>query len=157
MPHLKRAIPFLAVSFLLVVPAEATTSYYAGASAEASFNAARGNLALLNPTLTFVNTLGSGGFFNANGTGIDFLGFDNLNTPTDFVVNSGKLTATIQDERIKIDFPLATVLNPIYAFGFHITLTQGFANWFIGLSPGSTTYSVVNTSPSNIQFFGIVS
>ena len=78
-------VPLLAITTWLVVPAEATTSYYTGASGETSFNAAVGGLTLLDPALTFsAGDLASGvGLLNASGTGIDFLGFD-----TAFIFNS---------------------------------------------------------------------
>jgi len=144
---------------LLVVPVHATTSYYSGASAEASFTGALGTLTLLDPALTFApGDLGSGGLYNASGTGVDFLGFDDLNAPgIDFTVSSGKLVATQQDERTQINFP---VVNPIYAFGFHFTFVSGsatFGNWCVGLTRGACTYSVININASNVQFFGIVS
>ena len=37
-------VPVMAIASLLVVPAEATTSYYTGASGETSFNTAVGGL-----------------------------------------------------------------------------------------------------------------
>jgi len=48
-------------------------------------------------------------------------------------------------------------LAGIYAFGFHITMTSGAGSWFISLTPGGTDFSVTNTSPANVQFFGFVS
>ena len=159
MSGLRLAIPVFAMTTLLVVPLRATTSYYAGgATAESNFTAALGGLTLLNPTLTFLSSdLASGGLFNASGTGIDFLGKDFSTNPVDFTVNSGKLTGTQQDQRVRINFP---TVNPIYAFGFHITFVSGSAplgNWCIGLTQGSCTYNVVNTSAASPQFFGIVS
>lgn len=153
---LRTRIPLWATSLLLVVPAKATTTYYVGAANEAAFNTAVGGLTLLNPALTFSGgDLGSGGLFNASGTGINFLGVDDFffNTPTDLAVNSGKLTATQPAEAVKITFPLAGV----YAFGFHITVTSSFGTWFISLTPSGTDYSVTNTSSANVQFFGFVS
>src|SRR4029079_3764945 len=82
---LRLAIPLFAITTLLVVPLQATTSYYAGgASAATNFTGALGSLTLLNPTLLFSGgDLGSSGLYNASGTGIDFLGFDDFffNTP----------------------------------------------------------------------------
>jgi hypothetical protein len=154
---LRLAIPLFAIT-TLVVPLRAATSYYSGASQEANFNTAVGGLALLNPTLLFSSgNLGSGGLFNASGTGIDFLGFNFDHDPVNFTVNSGKLTGTEQDERVRINFPVST---SVYAFGFHITIVTGSApigNWCVGLTQGSCTYSVVNSSASNVQFFGLVS
>src|SRR6266550_2087342 len=98
MPGFRTAIQLLAITTVLVVPVEATTTYYAGgAAAETAFTGALGSLTLLNPTLTFSGgNLGPGGLFNANGTGINFSGFDDyvFNTPTDLSVASGKLIAT---------------------------------------------------------------
>jgi hypothetical protein len=155
---LRLAIPVFAMTTLLMAPLQATTSYYSGASQEGNFTGALGSLSLLNPTLIFNGSdLGSGGLYNASGTGVDFLGVDFDLNPVDFTVNSGKLTATQSDQRVRINFPLATA---VYAFGFHITFVSGSAplgNWCIGLTQGSCTYSISNTSASNIQFFGVVS
>src|SRR6185295_16252058 len=74
-----------------------------------------------------------------------------------FTVNSGKLTATQSDERVRINFPVAAV---IYAFGFHITILAGSApvgSWCIGITQGSCTYTISNANASDVQFFGIVS
>jgi len=151
---LRTAVPISAIAILLVVPAEATTSYYTGAAGETSFNGAIGGLSLLSPLLTFsAADLASGGLFNANGTGINFLGFDDLNAPADFTVVSNKLTATQQAEKVTINFPAAGV----YAFGIHLTLTSSFGFWCVELTPGSCNYQITNTSPSNVQFFGFVS
>jgi len=155
---LRLAIPVFAMTTLLMAPLRATTSYYSGAAQEANFNAALGSLSLLNPTLLFNGSdLGSGGLYNASGTAIDFLGLDFSQDPVDFTVNAGKLTGTQQDERVRINFPVATA---VYAFGFHITMVSGSApigNWCVGLTQGSCTYSVINTNASNVQFFGVIS
>jgi hypothetical protein len=153
---LRTAVPLLATAIFLVIPAEATTSYYVGASGETAFNAAVGGLTLMDPSLVFsAGDLGSGGLFNADNTGINFLGFDSFafNTPEDFTVNSGKLTATNQAEVTKIPFPAAGV----YAFGIHITVTTSFGNWCIDLTTSGCSYNLVNSSPSDVQFFGFVS
>jgi hypothetical protein len=159
MSGLRFAIPAFAISTLLVAPLRATTSYYAGAATEGSFNASLGTLVLLNPSLIFSSgDLGSGGLFNASATGIDFLGLDFVNTPVDFTVNSGKLTGTQQDQRVQINFPLTS--PGIYAFGFHITYVAGtatFGNWCVGLTASSCTYQLVNLNASSPQFFGIIS
>ena len=155
---LRTRIPLLASAILLVVPAEATTTYYPGAATEASFNTAVGGLTLLNPSLTFSGgDLGSGGLFNATGTGINFLGFDDFvfNAPTDLSVISGKLTATQPAEAVKITFPSAGV----YAFGIHISVVSSTGLWCVSLTPAPCTYPVTNASNSaaNVQFFGFVS
>jgi len=153
MSGLKIAFPLFAVTILLVPPAEAGISYYVGASAESTFNGALGSLTLLNPVLTFSSgDLAPGGLFNANGTGIDFLGFDDFffNNPVDLTVSSGKLTATAPSEVIKITFPSAG----IYALGFHITLTSGFGNWCIGFTSGGCDS---NPNGSTVQFYGFIS
>lgn len=149
----------LALAVLLVAPAEATTSYYQGASAEAAFNSAVGGLTLLDPALTFSSTdLGSGGLFNASGTGIDFLGYNDLNASgINFTVSSGQLTATEGDQRVHVTFPVSP---QIYAFAFHITFVSGsasYGNWCMGLTLGSCDYNVINSNASDVQFFGIVS
>jgi len=154
---LRTHIPLLAASILLVAPAEATTTYYVGAANEAAFNTAVGGLTLLNPALTFSGVPGVDGLYDASGTGIDFLGFDEFLFPTiplSFTVVSGKLTATQGDEQVKVVFPTG-----IYAFGFHITLAaaSGTASWCIEWTHGLCTYTVTNTSPANVQFFGVVS
>ena len=155
---LRLAIPVLAMTTLLMAPLQATTSYYSGASQEGNFTGALGSLTLLNPSLIFSGSdLASGGLYNASSTGIDFLGVDFVLSPVDFTVNSGKLTATQSDQRVQINFPVAT---PVYAFGFHITLVSGSAplgSWCVGTTRGSCTYSVINTSASDVQFFGVVS
>jgi PEP-CTERM motif len=155
---LRLAIPVFAITTLLVAPLQATTSYYAGASQEANFSGALGSLTLLNPTLLFSGgDLGSGGLYNASGTGINFLGLDFSQAPADFTVNAGKLTATQSDERIRINFPVAA---PVYAFGFHITILSGSApvgSWCLGITQGSCTYTIANANASDVQFFGIVS
>jgi len=87
--------PLLAITTLLVLPAEATTTYYTGASGETSFNSAVSGMTLLDPALTFsASDLASGGLYNASGTGIDFLGFDggfpgwkSSGEPVDMVIN----------------------------------------------------------------------
>jgi hypothetical protein len=147
-------ILLLAIAILLAAPAEAATSYYQGSSGETSFNGAVGGLVLLDPLLTFsASDLGSFGLFNASGTGIDFLGFDSVNAPTDFAVNSGKLTATQPEQKVTINFPAAGV----YAFGIHITLTSGFATWCIDVTPSGCGYGFTTISGSAPQFFGFVS
>jgi hypothetical protein len=157
---LRALIPVLATSVLLVVPAEATTSYYAGAASgtqEASFNTAVGTLTLMNPSMFFAaGDLGSGGLFNASGTGIDFLGYDdyNFNDPLDFVVTSGHLKATVATQQATINFPAGLV----YALGFHITMNSGTnANWCIELTHGTCNFNLFNSTPSSVQFFGVVS
>jgi hypothetical protein len=154
---LRTSIPLFAISILLAVPVGATTSYYAGASAETTFDNALGSLSLLDPLMTFsAGDLASGGLYNASGTGINFLGFDtafSFNSPEDLAVNAGKLTATASSEVVEITFPA----GGIYAFGIHITVTSGTGNWCIDLTQGGCGYSVFNSSPSNVQFFGIVS
>lgn len=55
---LRTAVPLLATAILLVVPAEATTSYYQGSAGETAFNAAIGGLTLMDPSLTFSATSG---------------------------------------------------------------------------------------------------
>jgi len=155
---LRLAIPLFAITALLVVPLQATTSYYTGgASAETNFTGALGSLTLLNPALLFSGgDLGSGGLYNASGTGIDFLGFDDffINDPSDFTVVSGKLTAEPATGVVKIVFPV----TGIYAFGLHITTKTGTGNWCIELTPtGTCNNNVFNSSPANVQFFGFVS
>jgi hypothetical protein len=152
--------PILLVAFaiLLVAPAEATTSYYTGASGETTFNGAVAGLTLLDPGLVFsAGDLGSGGLYNASGTGINFLGFDDFLYPTipdDFTVNSGQLTATQPAQHVTIQFPAGGV----YAFGIHITMTSGSnANWCVELTQGACDYTVFNSTPSSVQFFGFVS
>ena len=160
MPGFKGAIQLLAMTTLLVVPVKATTTYFAGgASAEAGFTGALGTLSLLNPTLTFsAGDLAPGGLFNANGTGINFSGFDDyaFNTPTDLSVNSGKLTSTQAAEVVTISFPSAP---GIYAFGIHVTVVSGTGLWCVELTHGTCNYPLTNASNSaaNIQFFGFVS
>ena len=149
--------PLLAITSWLVVPVEATTSYYTGASGETSFNAAVGGLTLLNPALTFsAGDLSPDiGLLNASGTGIDFLGFDTafvFNSPQGFAVSSGKLIAS-QAEVTAINFPAAG----IYAFGFHITVASGSGNWCVDVTKTGCTAFVTNTSPANVQFVGFVS
>jgi hypothetical protein len=159
MPGLRTLGPLLAITILLVVPAEATTSYYVGNSNEAAFNTAVGGMTLLDPSLTFSSSdLVPGGLDNASGTGINFLGFDDFEYPTipdNFTVNSGKLTATNGAQHVTIAFPA----TGIYAFAIHFTLAavSGSASWCVELSPGSCDYTVVNASPANVQFFGIIS
>ena len=152
---LRTLVPVLAIS-ILVVPAEATTSYYTGASGETSFNSAVSGTTLLDPALTFsASDLASGGLYNASGTGIDFLGFDGGFPgfgPLDFTVNTGKLTATNQGEVIKINFPAAT----IFAFGIHITTVSGSGNWCIDTTTTGCGNNVLETAPSTL-FFGVVS
>ena len=159
---LKTLVPLSAIVILLGVPAEATTSYYVGSSAESSFDTAVGGLMLLDPGLTFSSgDLSPGvGLLNASGTGIDFLGFDTGFTgccgPLDFTVNSGKLTATNPGELLEVTFPA----SGIYAFGIHITMISGTnVNWCLSSSSVITACDnvVLNTTASNIQFFGMVS
>lgn len=156
---LKTLVPVLATSVFLVVPAEATTSYYTGSSGpsgETSFNSAVLGLTLLDPALTFSGTPGATGLLNASGTGIDFLGFDHdfPTTPETFTVSSsGALTAANPLENITINFPVAGV----NAFGFHLTTTSGSGNWCVDLTPsGPCAYNLVISS-NNAQFFGFVS
>lgn len=158
MLHFRIAIPVLAISMWMVAPAKATTSYFAGASSEGSFNTAVTGLTLLNPTLVFsASDLSPGvGLLNASGTGINFLGFDDFsfpNFPEDFTVNSGKLTDTQAGERIKIVFPA----SGIYALGFHFTVTSGTANMCIELTVGACDFNITPVVSSSSQFFGIVS
>jgi len=154
---LRTHIPLWAASILLVMPAKATTTYYVGAANEAAFNTAVGGLTLLNTTLTFSGgDLGSGGLYNANGTGINFLGFDDFAYPTiseDFTVNTGKLTATNAGEHVTIHFPATT----IYAFGFHVTVTSGTANLCVELIHLNCDYNFSAGAVPGVQFFGIVS
>jgi len=155
---LRTPVPLWAIGMLLVVPAHASTSYYQGPTGESDFNAAVTNLTLLNPILTFsTGDLAAGGLYNANGTGINFLGFDDFffNTPTDFTVLAGKLTATQTGQVTTVMFPAGGV----YAFGFHITVTSTstFGNWCIALTTNACTYNVVTANSSDVQFFGFVS
>jgi hypothetical protein len=151
---LRTAVPLLATAILLVVPAEATTSYYQGSTGETAFNAAIGGLTLMDPSLTFsAGDLGSGGLFNADGTGINILGFDSLNNSANFTVASGTLKATQVSEKATVNFPAGAV----YAFGFDLTDTSSFAFWCVELTQGTCDYQLTNTSPSNVQFFGFVS
>jgi PEP-CTERM motif len=152
-----RALTFpLTLAVLMVAPAEATTTYYQGSTGEATFNSSVLGLTLMNPGLTFSSAdLGSGGLFNASGTGIDFLGFDtafSFNIPENFTVNSGKLTGQAA-EVAEITFPG----TGIYAFGFHLTVTSGTGNWCIDLTQAGCAHNVFNSSSSDVQFFGIVS
>ena len=152
---LKTLVPLLALTILLVAPAEATTTYYTGASGETSYNAAVGSLTLLDPALTFSGDLEPNGLLNASGTGIDFLGFDtafSFNSPQDFTLSLGKLIGH-QSEVVEIDFPAAV----IYAFGFHITVVSGSGNWCMDLTKNGCAASVSNTSPADVQFMGFVS
>ncbi len=153
---LRTSIPLFATAVLLVAPAEATTSFYQGSSGETAFTTAIGGLTLLDPSLTFsASDLAPGGLYDASGTGIDFLGFNNysINTPTDLLVVSGKLTATQASEVVTVAFPAAS----IYAFGMYLTDTSGAGLWCIDLTHGTCDYGVANSSPSDVQFFGIVS
>ena len=156
MLSVRTPILFLVFTILLVVPARATTTYYQGATGETNFDLAIAGLTLLDPTTLFSGAdLAAGGLYNASGTGINFLGFDDFtdNNPEDFTVNAGKLTATNQNEVVAINFPGTGV----YAFSFHITDTSSFAFWCIGTSTGTCDNQITNTSPSNAQFFGFVS
>lgn len=150
-------VPLLAIAILLVAPAEATTTYYTGSSGETSFNTAVGGLTLMDPSLTFSSSdLGTDGLFNASGTGINFLGFDDFNYPTipeNLVVNANKLTATNAGEHITINFPAAT----LYAFAFHFTVASGTANMCLDLTHGTCDYNYPSVPSSSLQFFGIVS
>ncbi len=153
---LRALIPLLAITILLVAPAEATTTYYTGASGETSFNTAVAGLALLDPALTFSGSPDPTGLLNASGIGIDFLGFDtafSFNSPVSFTINAGKLTADNQAEVVQINFPAAGV----YAFGFHITETSGSATWCIDVTKTGCAASVFSTSPSDVEFIGFVS
>ena len=153
----RAAIQLLAITTVWVVPVKATTTYYMGASNEAAFNTAVGGLTLLNPSLTFSGgDLASGGLFNASGTGINFLGFDDFlfpAIPEDFAVNAGALAATNAGEHVTINFPLAG----IYAFGFHITVASGTANLCLELTHGTCDFNFLAGSSTGVQFFGIVS
>lgn len=158
---LRTVVPLFATAVLLVAPAEATTTYYTGAAAEASFTIDVGGLTLLDPLLTFSSGDLSPGFglLNASGTGINFLGFDGGFPgfgPLDFTVNSGSLTATNGGEVLQITYPA----SGIYAFGMHLTMTNGTnVNWCISSSSAILACDnvVTNSTASNIQFFGIVS
>ena len=157
MSRLRAIASTLGLTMLLVAPAEATTSYYQGSSGEVAFNSAVAGLTLLNPGLTFSSSdLINGVLVNASGTGINFLGFEDpfsFNTPADLSVNLGKLTAAQSGKDVEITFPG----TGIYAFGFHITVSTGSANWCIDLTQTGCAYTIVNSSPSDVQFFGFVS
>jgi hypothetical protein len=155
MSALRTAVPLLAFSIMLALPAEATTSYYVGSSGETAFNSSVGGLTLLDPALIFSGSSSSDGLHNASGTGIDFLGFDtafSFNSPLGFTINAGQLIGS-QAEVVKIAFPAAGV----YAFGFHITVTSGTGNWCVDVTQTGCSYNPTNSSPSNVQFFGLVS
>jgi len=150
---LRTLVLLLASAIVLVAPAEATTTYYVGSSNEAAFNTAVGGLTLLDPSLTFSGSdLVPGGLDNASGTGINFRG-SLFGNPLDFTVNSGNLTATDADEITRVNFPTTPSL---YAFGFHLTSTGGFASatWCIELTANACNFTVPNSS---VQFFGVVS
>jgi PEP-CTERM motif len=151
---LRTQIPLFATAILLVAPAEATTTYYAGSSAESAFNTAVGGLTLLDPALTFSDTPASNGLLNASGTGINFLGFDDFvfQDPLSFTESAGNLTAAAFGEVVEITFPATGV----YAFAIHFTNTSGLGNWCIDLTTTGCNYSVPETAPA-VQFFGIVS
>lgn len=159
---LKTLVPLCTTAILLMVPAEATTTYYAGSSAESPFNTAVGGLTLLDPALTFSSgDLSPGvGILNASGTGIDFLGFDTAYSgccgPLGFTMIAGKPTATNAGEVVQINFPAAGV----YAFGIHVATTSSSGNWCIDFTPtlpGACAYNFIDTSSSDQQFFGFVS
>lgn len=152
---LRTAVLLLATAILLVAPAEATTTYYTGAAGETTFSGSVGGLTLLDPALTFSGSPASDGLHNASGTGIDFLGFDtafSFNSPQSFTIIGGKLTGN-PSEVVEITFPAAGV----YAFGLHITVTSGTGNWCIDITQGGCGSNVVNSSPSDVEFFGFVS
>jgi hypothetical protein len=154
---LRTLVPLLAITILLVVPAEATTSYYAGgAAAEATFDNALGTLTPLNTTLTFSSgDLAAGGLYNANGTGIDLLGFNDSNVSENLTVSSSKLVASQAAEQVTINLPVSGV----YALGIEISVVSSFGLWCVELTPGACNYPLSNSSnsPANIQFFGFIS
>lgn len=154
---LRTSIPLLTLTTLLALPVQATTTYYAGgASVEATFNGAIGGLTLLSPILTFsAGDLAPGGLYNANGTDIDFLGFNGSDSPANFTVSSTRLTATLAGQKVTVAFPAGGV----YAFGIHISVVSGSGLWCVELTPAVCDYPVTNASNSaaNVQFFGFVS
>ena len=156
---LRTLVPLLAAAILLVVPAEATTTYYVGSSMEGAFNSAVFGMTLLDPALTFSGTPGSTGLLNADGTGINYLGFDtafSFNAPLSFTINSGALTATNAAEVVKVTFPS----SGIYAFGLYVTMTSGSnVNWCFSAAStaGACDNSVTNSTTSNVQFYGMLS
>ena len=152
---LRMQVPLLAAAILLVAPVEATTTYYQGASSEGAFDTAVGSLTLLNPGLTFSGDLEPNGLLNASGTGIDFLGFDTdfvFNSPQGFTLNAGQLIGN-PSEVVEIALPAAGV----YAFGTHVTVTSGAETWCVDLTKTGCGSTFFNSSPSDVQFFGVVS
>ncbi len=152
MMGLRTSIPLLATAILLVAPAEAATSYYTG---ETAFNSAVGGLTLLDPGLTFSSgDLAPGGLYNASGTGIDFLGLDNLNSPLDFTVSSGSLIATAAGEQVTVNLPAG-----VYAFGIHISVApaSSFGNWCLELTFNACDANVLTTNSTVTAFLGITS
>ena len=153
---LRALVPLLASTILLAAPAEATTTYYTGASGEVLFNTAVAGLTLMDPALIFSGTPDPSGLLNASGTGIDFLGFDDFSslTPETFTVSSGNLIAAFPGDVTEITLPAAG----IYAFGIHITETSGSGNWCIDLTPTKAcAYNVFSSGPTDAEFFGFVS
>ena len=152
--RLRTLVTLLAIAILLVVPAEATTTYYTGSSGETTFDGLVGSLTLMDPALTFSGSPGSTGLLNASGTGIDFLGFNDFSslTPETFTVSSGNLTAAFPSDVTEINFPAAGVL----AYGIHITTVSGTGNWCVEVTTTSCNNNVVENAPATV-FFGFVS
>jgi hypothetical protein len=145
----------LAITISLVAPAEATTTYYIGSSGETSFTTAVGGLTLLDPALIFSGTPDSTGLPNASGTGIAFLGFDDFAdlNPFTFTLPSGSLTATIFGEVVQIAFPATGV----YALGIRLSTVSGSGTWCVDVTTGGCANNIFNSSPSDQEFFGVVS
>ena len=140
----------IAISVLvLALPAAASPVYYCnsgcGANTEAVFNATAGPL---TPQTFLASDLASGGLYNANGTGINFLGF-NANPP-DLTVNSTSLQAVVGGEGIQIVFP-----GNVSVFSFHFILASGATTMCVELSLGNCNYpfGVGSSAP---EFFGAI-
>ena len=146
---------FLIAVLLIAIPVRANTSFYVGASAEATFNIAIATAGLteINSPLDFSGYSGNQGptLTNANGTGIDFLDTTNSNNLT---VTSGTLQTAMNGDHVSVNFPGTDVL----AFGFHFTVPSGFAFWCLDPSGGSVCqYQITVTSSTDTEFFGMVS
>lgn len=148
-----RHLLLLTLVSTICLPLRASLVYYTN---ESTFNSNLGSLSQINSATSFSAYNGFLGtsLTNANGTGINFLGFNGVN-PDNLSITGGKLFTTLGGDKVEIDFPGS---GSVYALGFHLTTPSSFGNWCISpITSSGCDNSVLTFGPSDIEFFGLIS
>jgi hypothetical protein len=154
LPKITTAILVLGAAAAL--PAHGAIVYYVGASAEAAFDAAAIGLDFNTLTTFSAADLAPGGLYDANDTGVNFLGFNGA-ASSDLAVVGTALQPTVGGGLIRMDLPAGTL-----AFAIHFTRSTGATgNWCLEprttFSSATCDYNVVSDATTPIQFFGMIS